>query len=169
MFAVVTKVQWMNAASFKVSCVLASHRNPGPRLGNLSFWMLLWCCHSERSLTLACQLQESFFVLNNSRPTGCVLPVLQIWMCGRDGCGGQRKHMALCVAGSDMSGLSIDWDICLGELVRIHNGAVVVLQGSLESFVLFSTTVIKHVCMLTDNFTQWKNLLFSSLVYFWLL
>ncbi len=65
---------------------------------------------SELSLSVS-----GFPVLNTSRLTGHVLTVLQTWMCGWGGCGGQRKHMALCVVGSDMSRLSIDQAICLRE------------------------------------------------------
>lgn len=46
---------------------------------------------------------------------GLVFAALQVQLCGLADCGGQRKHMALCVVGPDMLRLSIDQDICLRE------------------------------------------------------
>lgn len=109
---------------------------------------------------------SGFPVLNISRLPGCVPAVLQIWMCGRDDCGGQRKHMALCVVGSDMSRLSIDWDICLRQLlwVKISNGTVVIqCQGSLCSFVLVGSSAVKHICLTLNRFYTLENVLFSVL------
>ena len=95
---------------------------------------------------------SGFPVLNISRQTGHVLTVLQICMCGWADCGSQRKHMALCVVGPDMSRLSIERAICLREKlwVEISNGTAMVViqcQGSLFSFVLVGISVVKHTCV----------------------
>lgn len=92
-----------------------------------------------------------FPVLNISRLTGRVLTVLQIWTCGWLDCGGQRKHMPLCVVGPDMSKLSIDHAICSRKKLwaQISNETVVAIQcqGSLFCFVLVGISVARHICM----------------------